>query len=168
MELKKLATHPTKRWGKRSLNSIKQVVVHQVLSEGTFENIAKYHVTPSKDNHISKTGAPGICYHYGVEKDGTIYIFNDESYITWHCKGHNIKSIGILVRGNFSGPSWKGTEKPTEKQIEGLKNLLDFLIDKYPEIKIFGHCDLANKPNCPGTIIANSILDYRSLDEKTF
>jgi hypothetical protein len=157
----KLPTHPTKKWGHRPLNLIDQIIVHQVLSEGSFKNIANYHVTPGENNHISKTGAPGICYHYGIEKDGTVFLFNNESYITWHCKGQNTRSIGILVRGNFSGPSWKGTEEPTENQLKSLQNLLDWLKNKYPEIKIKGHCEAANKENCPGNKILNFLNKYR-------
>jgi len=38
----------------------------------TIEQIAHYHITPGENNHISKKGAPGLCYHYAIRKNGSI------------------------------------------------------------------------------------------------
>ncbi len=162
----KLATHPTKTWNTRSLGGIENVAVHQVGGPGDIEGIAKYHTRPGPQNHLSEDGAPSICYHYGIAKDGTCYHLTEDKYLTWHCANRNARSLGVLVEGNFDGPGHEGTEKPTEEQLEALPKLLDYLKEKYPAVKVLGHCELAvashKKDYCPGTIVMEAINAYRS------
>ncbi|HNW88095.1 MAG TPA: peptidoglycan recognition family protein [Bacteroidales bacterium] len=161
-----LPWHPTKRWGTRTLSVINKIIVHQTLSKGTMQAVNKYHITPAEDNHISATGAPHICYHFVIEKDGTIYKTNKVTHIVWHCTGQNTASIGILVMGNFDAVDYKGTEKPTEKQIKSLGNLLDAITKdnleglKITKLNIFGHCDFG-KLDCPGTRLYSFIQEYK-------
>ena len=160
----KLPVHPTRKYGKRPLSRIKYLVVHQ---SGKYyesaETIAEYHITPGPENHLSEKGAPGIAYHYVIERDGTIKLCNNESALTWHCKNHNTASLGILVNGNFDGPEWKGEELPTLEQIINLDLLLDNLTARYPDAEIKGHGELVkNKINCPGNRVMHELNIYRS------
>jgi N-acetyl-anhydromuramyl-L-alanine amidase AmpD len=170
-----LPWHPTKRWGQRNLSLIKNIVIHQSMSyykqysTKDIEGVNNYHITPSNDNHISKTGCPHICYTFVIDDDGKTYQCNEYKHITWHCKGHNIDSLGILILGDFDGPSYNGKyEKPTQEQMESLYLLLNYMIDQkfYRQIDkkhIFGHTELqANKENCPGNYLMKFVDQYRT------
>ena len=168
-----LPWHTKRKWGKRSLSSINEIIVHQSLSTGSLESVNNYHITPSVNNHISPYGAPHICYHFAIDKEAKIYRCNPLSSIVWHCRKQNTFSIGILVLGDFSGPSYIGKENPSEKQLESLGALLDAIIgntdaiagNKATEVSlnkdnIFGHNSFG-KENCPGTIISEFIESYK-------
>lgn len=140
---------------------IKKIIVHQSLTSGTLEGINNYHITPGKGNHISSKGAPHICYHYAIKPDGTVYLCNQHSSLVWHTKGQNTAGLGIVLLGNFSGPTYNGTDKPTDAQIQNTKRLIDFLL-KSEDInieptEIYGHSDFG-KENCPGTIAYDSVV----------
>ena len=156
-----LPKHPTRKWTKRKTSQIDSIIVHQAISEGTFKGVANYHVTPAEDNHISKEGAPGICYTFGVDFDGTVCQLNKLTDVVWHASNHNTKSIGILLRGNFVGPEYLPPNSvkhpnPTSEQLASLEKLLILLIRDYniTKDKVYGHCDLApiRKVNCPGKV----------------
>ncbi len=95
MEIKNLINilpwHQKRRWSMRDANSIKKIIIHQELSDGTIEEVNGYHI--GLDNHISAKGCPHFCYHYGIrggkEHDGQIIQANELSHITWHTKGQN-------------------------------------------------------------------------------
>ena len=161
-----LPRHQTRRWKKRPLNIINHIIIHQTAAKNqSLKGIAKYHITPSPINHISQKGAPGICYHYGIEPDGQVYKLNDEKNIVWHCKGSNTNSIGVLVNGCFKGPKGLGEfegDEPTIMQLHSLKRLLNIIAKPYKR-KIFGHCDKnpAEKSACPGYSIMKHINRWK-------
>lgn len=173
-----LPRHPTRKWTTRFLDTIDTIVVHQSATayNASTKGIAKYHITPTGDrdgdgiiepwerNHLSENGAPAIAYHYTIEKDGVIYHCNSWNDTTWHAgmASVNKRSLSICVIGNFSGPSWDGTDEPTDEQLESLLFLVENLrlmsILIIPKENIRGHCDIKiSKENCPGTIIMNTI-----------
>lgn len=159
-----LQWHETRTWSKRTLSKINKIVVHQSLTEGTLEGINRYHITPGPQNHISPKGAPHICYHFAVTKAGKVYQCNHLSSLVWHTKGQNTSGIGIVLLGNFNGPSYKGTQEPTDIQLVNTNKLIDFLL-KRDDIKInskevYGHKDFG-KENCPGTEAYKQIVEPR-------
>jgi len=176
--IKTLPWHPTKRWSKRKVENITTVVVHQAASRATGpEPINKYHITPTSDrdkdgtiegwekNHISPTGAPHICYHFAISKDGTVHQCNELTDITWHCKGKNTIALGILVCGYFNGPGVKQADEPSIEQLNSLKELLNTLKKQLPTVKKFiGHCeaDPVNKAACPGDTVMKTLKAWRS------
>lgn len=94
-----------------------------------------------------------IGYHYVVHLDGTIEPCRPESVKGCHCTNHNANSIGISYVGGCPArtvKNWqyqaKDTRTPTQKA--ALLKLLKELKAKYPNAKIYGHRDFANKP-CP-------------------
>jgi len=164
-----LEWHTTRRWAKRGLKQIQKIVVHQAYAsykKTTLEGVNKYHITPSPDNHLSPNGAPHIAYHYCIIGDGTIYQTNYLSNSTWHCAGENTKSIGILVLGDFHGPTRVGADgHPTRNQLVNLERLLNDLIE-LPELNIssqdvYGHKDFG-KQNCPGIAVARFLEEYKN------
>jgi N-acetyl-anhydromuramyl-L-alanine amidase AmpD len=163
-----LPWHPTRRWQQRSLSKVKYIIVHQSLCDSTVQNINNYHITPSENNHISTNGAPHICYHYIIGKD-SLYKTNSLTDVTWHCRGHNTDSIGICLLGNFDGPSYQGTNTPTDFQVVALAELLERLYKYQPDFKklnikksLKGHCDFFGKENCPGIYFQGFIKEYRN------
>jgi N-acetyl-anhydromuramyl-L-alanine amidase AmpD len=116
-------------WGKRSLSDIDKIIIHQALSKGTTESIHNYHT--SENSHLKSGGAPRISYHYTIEEDGKIYMVNNLDDVVWHCRGVNISSIGVLVIGDFDGPTHRGKSgDPTPEQLSSLKFLVDHLEKK--------------------------------------
>jgi len=160
-----LPWNPDRKWGTRPLSIIDSVIVHQTLAANqTLAGINKYHITPGPMNHISSKGCPHICYHYAIEPDGRCYKLNDDRYITWHCKGHNAASLGVLVNGKFRGPrglsDFEGDD-PSVAQIHTLKRLLNIIVLPYGRT-VKGHCDYdpQNKSACPGYVIEEQITNW--------
>ena len=156
-----LEWHATRRWSVRELSRVNKIIIHQELGEGTIENVNSYHVKP---NHISPRGCPHFCYHYGIRKDGEVIQANELSNITWHTKGQNAVSIGIMLVGNFAGPGHEtGTSDPTPEQIQSLSELIEYLKEsfKLSNQDIFGHYHFG-KPACPGIIVQEWIENYRN------
>jgi len=171
----KLPWHPTKRWVKRDVKSIKKIIIHQTASKAypygpkDVENINKYFITPG--NHISETGCPHFCYHYAVDDDGKIYVCNDLTDITWHAKGFNTVSLGIAVIGSFDGPTFVGKDhNPTDKQITSLIEFLDgFILNPFglynlqkSDVYLHSNLDKINKQSCPGFKISEIVEKWRT------
>ena len=169
---KSLAKHATKTWKTRSLPALKHIAVHHVGSpNASFAGIAKYHSTPGPDNHLSAEGVPGISYAYGIDRDGKCYHLNNDSSLTYHVANRNGKALGVLVLCDAGSAEHVGLEEPTKEQIKALPQPMDYLVEKYPQVKPVGHCELAiekyKKPSCPGDLIMEVISNYRSKNEKT-
>lgn len=158
-----LPWHETRKWGKRPLSRINKIVVHQSLTTGSLEGINNYHITPGNQNHISPKGAPHICYHYAIDRDGEIHHCNPLSSLVWHCKGQNTSGVGVVILGDFDGPTYQGKDKdPTDAQMEALEYLLDnHLVTKFPEADLTGHADFG-KENCPGNTIYSYIQEKKN------
>jgi len=147
------------KWGFRPKSYIDKIIVHQELGWGSAEQVHEYHI--SEKSHLKPgVGAPAIAYHFVVEADGQILQVNDDTAITWHCKGENMHSLGIMVVGDFAGIDHSGDE-PWPIQIESIEKLLDHLIANYNLTKndVYGH-EAFGKPACPGFTISNLIRKY--------
>jgi hypothetical protein len=151
-----LPWHPVKRWTTRDPDLIKQIIVHQALTDGSPESINKYHLGP---NHISETGCPHICYHFAISYGGMIYKCNRLTDVVWHTAGANTNGIGILVIGNFRAPDNKNGGEPTPYQINSLIWLIDFLRE-LRNLRVRGHNDFG-KVNCPGDTLSKLIERYK-------
>ena len=149
-----------KLWGYRPESMIEKIIVHQAMSEADTIAIHNYHI--SENSHIKRGGAPKICYHYTIEKDGKVYLVNDHEDIVWHCKGQNLTSLGILLLGDFAGQDHVGRSKPTEEQLASLRQLLDQLTGELQIAPkdVFGHIDFG-KPACPGFEVMKFIHKYK-------
>ncbi len=156
-----LPWHAIRRWSTRSLDKIKKIIIHQELGESNIEGVNQYHISP---NHISAQGCPHFCYHFGIEKDGTIKQANELSSVTWHTKGINTESVGIMLVGNFKGTGYAlGKEGPTQEQIDALQWLVKWLQQSLSlsNQDVYGHYHFG-KPACPGYAISNWIENYRN------
>lgn len=164
-----------KRWGRRRLKDIQGLVVHQSAMPGEhdrdeLEAIARYHSGP---NHISSTGAPGMCYTWAIDKVGNVYLCNDPQAITWSQGGgvnpfpgtkNNTNFMSVCILGDFSGPSYRGRDiEPTEAQLDALKALWRGL-SRYYEMDshmLLTHA-MFGKENCPGRTLAFEVHKLRT------
>lgn len=159
-KINELPWHPTRRWGARDLSDINKIVIHQELGEGSVEAVNNYHIQP---NHISQSGCPHFCYHYGIEKDGSIIQANALQHVTWHTGGHNKRAVGIMLVGNFQGLGHdKASAGPTDAQMRSLKGLVAHLLKelKLDPQDVFGHYHFG-KPACPGHMVQGWIEEFR-------
>lgn len=156
-----------KRWSKRGLRDINKIVIHQSLVSGaTLHGVNRY--------HVNTLGWPHIGYHFCITTNGSVYKTNAISNTSYHCRKCNSSSIGIMVAGNFDGPTHVGVDTPTEAQLSSLSALLDALtvevlpVQKLPfgvelgKNNVYGHCDLSPKENCPGNMIYSFLQDYKA------
>ena len=165
---KTLPWHESRTWSKRALTSINKIVVHQSLTSyknSTLQGINNYHIKPGKQNHISPNGAPHICYHFGIDGDGNVFQLNNLSHTVWHCKGKNTSAIGVLVLGDFDGPTYEGKDKePTEAQVKSCGRLINDLLSRenlsISKQEVYGHKDFG-KENCPGTVLGNFVDQFK-------
>ena len=156
-----LKWHPTRRWSTRELSRINKIIIHQELGNSPVKNVNNYHISP---NHISPKGCPHFCYHFGIEENGKVIQANEFSHITWHTKGQNSVSIGIMLVGDFAGPGHNTeTVEPKPEQIKSLKELITSLQKDFnlTNQDVFGHYHYG-KPACPGFIIQEEIEKIRN------
>jgi hypothetical protein len=91
--------HPSRRWDGRALSAIKAQLWHHTGGPATFLADARFHVTSS---YLARGGAPAIAYTLGIDRSGTLYVFNDPTSVTWHCDGgHNSDTLGVVILGNL-------------------------------------------------------------------
>lgn len=125
------------------MRKITEIIVHcSDTIEGkdfTVEDIRKWH----KDR-----GWLDIGYHYVVYLDGSIHRGRSEEVVGAHCVGHNAHSIGVCYIGGKEAGTFRAKDTRTPAQKEALLRLLIDLVCKYPDAKIYGHRDFANR-KCP-------------------
>lgn len=124
-----LQKHPEKVYRKRDIRNIKSLTFHHTASDTltSVDDIAKYHV---EYNDWS-----GIGYHGVIKRDGTFVMTNTIETLSYHNKGENSTSIGIVFMGNYE------KYELNEAQIEAAKYIskaLDIVFD-FEEIR--GHKD---------------------------
>lgn len=88
-----------------------------------------------------------IGYHYVVKLDGTIENGRSVHDIGAHAKGYNRTSIGVVYVGGCDD-SMQPKDTRTTEQCMALANLLEALLDLYPNATLHGHNEFAQKA-CP-------------------
>jgi len=140
METKKLIIHHT--------------AVSRDKNNNQFDAVNNYH--KGLWNFKSKLGYY-IGYHYFIEPQGELKQAREERERGAHTVGQN-KEIGVCLTGNFD------IEKPTEKQIQSLKNLVKELKTRY-DLEIYFHRDFANYKSCPGRNFSDEYIKEISENE---
>lgn len=111
--------HHSKRWATRDASQITMKVGHYTGGPASFLADASFHV---RSGYLDDGGAPAIAYHLGVDKDGTLLVFNHWNVVVWHCDGgRNTDTLGIVFRGASEGPNaaQKRTLRWLWRQLEG-------------------------------------------------
>lgn len=150
----------------KSKRMINEIIVHCTATpEGqdtTVEQIRKNHMAP-----VIKGGRgwSDIGYHYVIYRDGSIHNGRNVDVAGAHCNGHNHHSIGVCYVGgleNRPGVAYaelKPKDTRTDAQKAALLKLLKELKRLYPNAKIRGHRDFANKA-CPSF---DATKEYRTI-----
>lgn len=130
------------------MRKIEEIIIHCADTpagrDDRAADIKRWHTAqPPKGN-----GWTDIGYHYIIDIDGTIEAGRDVEKAGAHCSNHNAKSIGICYVGGQNAETKEPEDTRTDEQKASLLLLLKFLRSKYPDAKIYGHRDFANKA-CP-------------------
>ena len=136
--IKSLPTAKDKFYASRTLDKIKQIVIHHSLTTtGTAASFARY--------HIEARGWPGIGYHIVIDKKGQIFLTNYFKTVSYHVDNANTKSLGICLVGNYD------EEQPPQIQIDALRYILQETKKSLPQkLDLVRHHDFSQK-SCPGT-----------------
>lgn len=125
------------------MRKITEIIVHcSDTVEGTnwtVEDIRRWHMARKWLD---------IGYHYVVYLDGSIHKGRNDEVVGAHCEGHNAHSIGVCYIGGKEAGTFRAKDTRTPAQKEALLRLLIDLVCKYPDAKIYGHRDFANR-KCP-------------------
>lgn len=135
------------------MRKIDKIIIHcSATQEGS-----DFHVSDIDRWHKQK-GYKCVGYHYVITLDGTIEKGRDEEMVGAHCKGYNTNSIGICYIGGLDKDG-KAKDTRTVQQKAALYLLLITLKLKYPDAKIYGHNEFANKA-CPSFNVKAEYGDF--------
>jgi N-acetyl-anhydromuramyl-L-alanine amidase AmpD len=113
----------------------KLVLHHAAAKKCTIFDVHRWH---------KEKGWSGVGYYFFVRKDGSVYEGRPITKVGAHAYNYNSDSIGICFEGNFE------VEKMPEAQKEAGKELVSYVLKKYPTItSVVGHRDLMATA-CPG------------------
>ncbi len=142
-------------------NYYNTIVVHHT-TRYQYESIYSLELNEAGD------GFNGIPYHFVINGKGEIYEGRPLNYKGSHVYGANSNKIGIALMGNFH-PDANGIKyvlknalptKPTQKQYEALKALIQVLDTQYDINYYGGHRDFAidgHDTDCPGDTLEKQL-----------
>lgn len=157
--------HPTRSWDIRSAGQIIAKLGHYTGGPASFVSDANFHVN---SGYLSPGGAPALAYTLGIDKDGTLFVFNEWRSVTWHCDGgKNTATLGIVFRGGAEGPTLA-----QKKTLKWLWHQLDSGTFKpfktepaWPKLVLSTTHRHVNSTSCPGESGENY---YRNISGNTF
>lgn len=131
------------------MRQIDKIIVHCTAGcqSNTAADIVSYHTRPkSRGGNGWKVAG----YHYIIEASGKIVNTVPEATVSNGCYGQNQHAINVCYIGGVDTTDKKlpPLDNRTPEQKKSLLNLLKALRNKYPNARIYGHRDFANKA-CP-------------------
>lgn len=124
------------------MREIKKIIIHCAATKPSmdigFKEIDRWH---------RERGYFSCGYHYIIRRNGTLETGRPEEKAGAHAAGHNTDSIGICLVGGISEKN-RPECNFTEAQWAKLNALVAQLEKKYPNVKVIGHSEVANKA-CP-------------------
>ena len=126
------------------------IILHCAATRPSMDTIGAAEIT----KWHREQGYTDIGYHFVIKRNGKVEPGRGLEEIGAHTKGYNAESIGICLVGgvaqhdvtipenNFTVPQWAS-----------LKKLVLEMKAKYPQAKVKGHRDFANKA-CPSFDVA--------------
>jgi hypothetical protein len=133
----------TESYKERPLSGVKYIVGHHVGvdADPTPEQTALY--------HVNEHGWPGCGYHAIVLKDGSGYLTQRLTTMSYHVAGQNHLAVGILINGDF-----RQGRLPTKAQMVTVPKFIGWIQAQLPvHAAIVGHGDIAlpgQETSCPG------------------
>lgn len=128
-------------------DEVKYVVVHCTATpEGrdvTAEEVNQW--------HQRERGFMMIGYHYLIKLDGTIEQGRPEWMQGAHCAAGNMnkKSIAVCYVGGLTADGKVTKDTRTIEQKLAMDYLIGDLKQRYPGVKVIGHCDVNKGKACP-------------------
>ena len=139
---------------KKSKRTINEIIVHCTATpegrEVSVDEIRRWH---------KQRGFSDIGYHYVVHIHGEVENGRDVDLVGAHCTGHNTHSIGVCYVGGMDRANKNPKDTRTLAQKAALLKLLEELKTLYPQARIYGHRDFANKA-CPSY---DATMEYRQI-----
>lgn len=145
----------------RGLNQINEIIIHCTATDSQVWDDALVCINyDMKPNHISKRGCPTCTYHFYIDQPGEVDQLVSVYIETWHCKGHNSRSIAICI--NHGGEKEDIIEDAQMLSlIDTICYVFDFMDWEYTEkelrTRLHFHRDFANKL-CPGVNLGKEHL----------
>lgn len=129
---------------KKSSRKINKIILHcSATREGqdiSVDTIRKW--------HVDGRGWSDIGYHYIVSIDGQIEEGRPIDRSGAHTKGKNKSSIGCCYIGGVESDGRTPKDTRNAEQLIAIANLLDALMEMYPDATLHGHNEFSNKA-CP-------------------
>lgn len=137
----------------RSLDQINEIIIHCAATPNgkwfTAFDIDKWHRERgfTRDARLSQFSPhKHIGYHFVIGSKGGVEIGRTLHEIGAHCKGHNLRSIGICLIG---------TDKFSAAQWDSLKALVLALHKQFPASHVLGHRDTSPDTNGDDKVTQN-------------
>ena len=146
------------------MRTINEIFIHcsATKPQWMYESTADQKAAEIRRWHVEENGWKDIGYHFVIDRDGNTVAGRPLEQVGAHARGHNKNSIGICLVGGWGGATTDQFEEHfTERQEESLLKLLDDLTPKFPDVKIRGHNEVANK-GCPCFTVSEFIDDRRT------
>ena len=150
------------------MRKITEIFIHCSATKPNwmYESTADQKVAEIRRWHVEENGWKDIGYHFIIDRDGDTVKGRPIERAGAHAKNHNANSIAICLIGGWGGSATDQFEEHfTKLQEESLLKLLDDLTPKFPDAKIRGHNEVANK-GCPCFTVSEFIDDRRTEETK--
>lgn len=110
-------------------------------------------------------GFASIGYHFVIRRDGTVERGRPISAVGAHAQGQNAHSIGVCMVGGVEQVKGKlvARDNFTPEQWVELERLIRELHSQYPQARIAGHREFANK-ECPSFSVKDWVKRVGILD----
>lgn len=124
------------------MRNINEIIIHCTATpEGREVSVAEI------DSWHRKRGFDGCGYHYVIHLDGTVDAGRPLDKVGAHCKGHNLRSIGIAYVGGLDKDG-KPKDTRTDAQKKSLRQIVLHFLDYFSDATVHGHREFAPK-DCP-------------------
>jgi N-acetylmuramoyl-L-alanine amidase len=136
------------------MRAINLIVVHCAATKPSMDigaaEIRAWHTDPKRPG-----GAwADIGYHYVIRRNGRLEHGRPVEIAGAHAAGYNARSVGICLVGGLDAQGKPADEfEPIQK--ETMRNVIEWLRERYPKTRIVGHRDLPDvKKACPSFDVA--------------
>jgi len=150
-ETKDIKVHAYKKYRDRDINRNLKLVIHHSAGskDATIADLSKI--------HVDENGWAKLSYHFAVNYKGHVLFINDLDKLTYHVKGSNTISIGILMIGSYN------LYEPSDELLDTLEIIIDYLKSQLDIDEVSIHNRMPGAETlCPG-VYAEKKLEERNI-----